>query len=140
VASDENGKHRIELDGKRIDGLRNRGLSWWFIAKTLGASEKAVRRLHAEWLRKAAEDSTSHSEASHKRRVGRPRRDDLDPAIIDEHRRRGLSWGAIERAMHAGNGTIRRAHAAWLAKFAGGEKDGENSVSKPPAPAKKPRK
>jgi hypothetical protein len=108
-----------DLDPRAIDGLRKRGLSWLLISKTLGASVTAIRRAHAEWLgaeapRKSKRTQQTKRPASRTKAVGRPRRDDLDPVLIDALRRRGLSWREIAKAGHAGTGTIIRIYKSWL--------------------------
>jgi len=53
-----------------------------------------------------------------RRKPGRPRRTDLNPAIIAALRRRDFSWRAIAKSLGAGVGTVRRIHAAWLDQLA----------------------
>jgi hypothetical protein len=51
-----------------------------------------------------------------RRRVGRPRRTDLNPVLIGALRRRGISLRKIAKGQNAGYGTIRRIYATWLAQ------------------------
>lgn len=41
---------------------------------------------------------------------GRPRRDDVAPALVRQLRREGLSFRAIARQVRAGFGTVRKAY------------------------------
>jgi hypothetical protein len=63
----------------------------------------------------ALTDSGPKSQPKH-RRVGRPRRTDLDPVLIAALRRRGFSFRKIAEDQDAGYGTIRRIYASWLAQ------------------------
>jgi hypothetical protein len=125
-----------DFDGARIERLRRRGLPWMAVARTLGADEKLVRKVHKRWLRTRA---ASDSEPSPRKSVGRPRREDLDPLWIDAMLLRGLSWREVAKAVKAGTGTVIRIHKAWLAKLARQKKGQKASASKPPAPPKKSR-
>jgi hypothetical protein len=129
-------KGKFDLDPRAIDGLRKRGLSWFVISKTLEDSVKAIRRVHADWLRAKAPRENEQQTKQPPRAVGRPRRGDLDPVLIDALRRRNIPWRTIAKAGHAGVGTVRRIHAAWLDKLSKTKRGQKANAPKPPARAK----